>query len=1165
MRLKSIRLSGFKSFAAPITVDFPGNFCSIVGPNGCGKSNIIDAVRWVMGESSARTMRSESMAAVIFNGTDKRHPLGQASVELVFDNREGKLGGAYAAYDELSIRREVDREGDSKYFLNGARCRRRDITDVFHGTGLGPRSYAIIEQGMVSRLVEAKPEELRTYLEAAAGISLYRERRRETESRMQRTRENLERVDDLRGELENHLRTLKRQAKEAERYSRLREQEQRIKGELIALQQRTLTGQMQELDTVAAAADGRVEKVMARLREADTQGENLRLEHNTCSEAFHQVQARYYELGSAAARTEEELRSRRARDAELRADLTAAAQRQREMETERVQDCDLLAQGKQRLAVLEEELQAERGAEKEAAAELHRQEQAQSASQAQWDSSSTAVAEAQGRVYHLQTRTEALAGEDARLAAQQAELEEEQQGLSAATQASQEELQAAHMEEHRDAMEARVRECDTAVDAQRDAARRARETLHQSRSAVEDLGGRRTALEVQRERSGGALPDEWREGLSAHQLRPLAGLLEIEEGWELAVEQVLGQRLGALCVEDMDALLVSLPLQPASRGVEFMVAGQFRAPADAALLAAKVSGPADIDALLGRVYTAKDRSAALARRPHLETGESVITRDGLWLGAGWVRVAGAQEGVLQMQRAAENLETKLKDAQALAEEAAAGCAAAEQAVHDAEAQRERCQQDLMEAAVQCAQAAARGEQVREQVVQRTRLEHKLTENSTRRQEIAQELSELQAQCQAAAQQVEETTAVREDLRGSRDAMHEHLGALRSSRDEKTQRVQSKALEMESLRTRADQVQKGLERVERELERNRTQHEELEKSAASNLAPVEDLEKKLAGSLQARAQAEAEVTSAREALTEVEEKQREAGLARTAIEEDLAGRRDELEQCRVRQGALKAEFEGLAGQFPELGLEADQVHASLPEEAQESLWQQKQEQLAARIQRLGQVNLAAEEEYQRESERKSALDTQYEELDKALHMLQGAIQRIDRESRSRFRDTFDQVNQGLKIMFPRLFGGGQAQLQMTGEDLLSTGILMTAQPPGKRTGSIQQLSGGEKSLAAIALVFSLFQLNPSPFCMLDEVDAPLDDANTARFAELIREFSAQVQIICVTHNKLTMTAAGQLLGVTMGEAGVSQLVSVDIDEAERMAGSQSVGRRVASAG
>ena len=1169
MRLKSIRLSGFKSFADPITVEFPGHFSSIVGPNGCGKSNIIDAVRWVMGESSARTMRSESMADVIFNGAGGRRPLGQASVELIFDNRQGKLGGPYAAYDEISIRRQVDREGESKYYLNGTRCRRRDITDILHGTGLSSRSYAIIEQGVVSRLVEAKPEELRAYLEEAAGTSLYRERRRETENRMKHTRENLNRVEDLRSELENHLRTLKRQAGEAERYGRYQDRERRLKGEIIVLRQRALAEQMQKTQKEVSKADGRVEEALARLRKVDTKNEALRLQHAERNETFNQVQARYYELGGEMARLEESIRSRQVRDEEITAERSAALVRRQAVEKEQSHDRKILADGQARLVTLEPELAAARDAEQQAAEKLRQEEQAQQEFHAQWDSGSAAAAEAQGRLRRLEARAEALAGEDTRLAAQQKELEEEQKNLANMPALPAEDPEEAAARQRRDALEKQVREYDAAVDAGRRRQREASEAQHRCRSALAEHKGQRAALESQLQQAADGLPGAWEQHLSRHRARPLAELLQIESGWELAVEQVLGQRLGALCVQDLEALLSGLPAASLPRGLDFVAAGHSFGAAGAAgaasaeLLAARVSGPAGLESLLGQVYAAKDRPAALDRRGQLKAGESVISKDGLWLGPGWARLAGTEEGALRVQQAAEVLDGEITGAEAALQGAEAECAGTEQALAEAEAERERCRQELMEVAVRSAELTVRGDQVRERAARRTSLEQQLAANAARREEIAREVHELQGQQRGEEKQVKETGATQDVLRGQRDAMLSRIDKLRQGRGEKSKAAQGKALEMESLRTRADQVRKGLERLERELARGAKQDEELEKSAASNLSPLAGLQGQLKDALKSRAALEKELGQAREALTAVEEKQRQAGQQRAEIEAEVTERRNELEQCRVRQGALEAEFEGFSSQFQELGLNAEEIQKALAEDAEEDAWQHKLDLLGARIQRLGAVNLAAQEEYQQESERKSKLDEQQAELEKALHMLEEAIQRIDRESRRRFRDTFEQVNQGLGEMFPRLFGGGQASLEMLGQDLLSTGIVMTARPPGKRNVRIEQLSGGEKSLSAIALVFSLFQLNPSPFCMLDEVDAPLDDSNVARFVELIREFSERVQIICVTHNKLTMEAASQLLGVTMGEPGISQLVSVDIDEAGRMVDSGSADKQSAA--
>jgi chromosome segregation protein len=1165
MRLKSIKLAGFKSFVDPTTVSFPSNMCAVVGPNGCGKSNVIDAVRWVMGESSAKNLRGESMTDVIFNGSVNRQPVGQASIELVFDNQDGGIGGEYASYSEISIRRLVTREAQSEYFLNGTRCRRRDITDIFLGTGLGPRSYAIIEQGMISRLIESKPEELRIFIEEAAGISKYKERRKETESRMRRTLENLERLTDLRDELERQLQHLERQSEAAEKYGEFKEEERELKAQLQTLQWRDFDLGVRECAQAIGELEVKLEAVKAEHQQVDTAIEQHRVEHTERSDLFGEVQGTYYSLGAEVARIEQTIAHQQERGRQLSEDLQRTRDNLSESETHLREDRSKLTVWDEELQRLAPEVTSLQATEKQSAQALLQAEEAMHSWQQQWDEFNSRAAKPRQQAEVQQSRLQHLEQAMQRLQNRITQLDEEQRGLAPGdddAEVAQLGEQQSSLEANMGSLEARGEQLVTELNEARESSDRCGRELNEARSALQQMKGRQASLEAlqqaARESSNQAVGD-WLEAQQLSRQPRLLEKMQVQDGWQLAVETVLGDYLQAVCVDDIGAL--GGMLEGLEQGGLSLIEQTERVPAGPEYLASRVSDAGGADSLLAGVRAVDDLATAIVQRGNLATGESIVTRDGIWLGASWLRVTRRGEehgGVIERQQELDSLAVSIETRQ--------------QRVADLERKLQQAQGQLKALEVQRQDSQRQLQQVtREHAELSSRLsahEAKLEQLTARRERIQREagdarnqfrgeqeaMTEARTLLSAAIESMESDSLQRESLLSTRDETRNTLDTVRQQARHDKDAAHQVAMRQQSLQTQAAAMKDTIFRIQGQVAQLVERREGLEKSLGDNDSPLAGLQADLEKQLALRLASESELAVARQQVAEVEHLLREAEQQRAVIEQRSATVRAELEQHRLTHQGLQVQRENVQKLLTDSDYVVGEVLGRLPEDANEPEWQRSLERVANRIARLGPINLAAIDEYTLQSERKQYLDAQNEDLVSALETLEAAIRKIDKETRNRFRETFDQVNSGLQELFPRVFGGGSAYLEMTGDDLLDTGITIMARPPGKKNSTIHLLSGGEKALTALALVFAIFQLNPAPFCMLDEVDAPLDDANVARYARMVKEMAGKVQFIFITHNKITMEMADQLMGVTMHEPGVSRLVSVDVDEAAELAAS-----------
>jgi len=1166
MRLKSIKLAGFKSFVDPTTVQFPGNICAVVGPNGCGKSNIIDAVRWVMGESSAKTLRGESMTDVIFNGTTSRQPVSQASIELVFDNAQGKVAGEFAAYSEISVRRVVTREAQSEYYLNGAKCRRRDITDLFLGTGLGPRSYAIIEQGVVSRLIESKPEELRVFIEEAAGISKYKERRRETESRMRRTTENLERLTDLRDELQRNLAHLERQARAAERYADLKAEERVVQSELYAIQWRDLNANRSEVTGQLGALEIKREAGKADVAHTLAGVEAARSEQVVVADALSQAQESFYTVGGEVTRIEQALRFAQERRGELKRDLeqtrTSLEQTRQHIEGDQNQ----LQAWEAELSRLEPALAVQRADATDAARLLSEADRAVEQWSQTWDSFNEAAQVPSKTAEVQQSRITYLEQVLTKLQERRQQLQEEQGALdtsvdvsatSFAKEIEQADRNIAELEAQIADIQQQLSESQTAIERARVEQDNVRAVIQESRGHIASLTALQQAAPDEGERI--AL-DEWIRSSALSSPGGVYTALEVEPGWDSAVEQVLAETLSGQLIADTDVNHLSniegVPAGALLLSTEGDAAGQV-----AGTLANYVKGPPIVMQWLSRVKTAADLAEARALLPQLQHFESVVTRDGHWLGQGWHRRhsdADPAAGVIARQAQLDALNDQLAQSRAEAErvegdissllaqrsELEKSMARAQQALQARVSERAEWMADQRAAATKQEQQAQRFRQLEEDIAE-----------SQRQYELEQaHLADARTQLSDALDQMELDRAERERLQSERERLTAAQASQREISRTAADELMRSELQGQSLSTQADTLRESISRMEQQLKTLESRETELHDTLPSGGDPDAENKAKLSQLLEQRIAAEAELNSQRTLAAEVDAKLRELESQRSAQEQSVNAVQGEMEQLRLEEAQSAVRLQTLEDEIVKREAVVQEVVSALPEEADEAEWLVKVERAANRINRLGPINLAAIDEHAKAAERKHYLDAQNDDLEAALETLKSAIRKIDKETRQRFKDTFDQINAGFAELFPRVFGGGTASLEMTGDDLLDTGVAIFARPPGKKNSTIHLLSGGEKAMTAIALVFSIFQLNPAPFCMLDEVDAPLDDANVGRYARLVREMAEKVQFVFITHNKITMEAADQLMGVTMQEPGVSRLVSVDVEEAAMLAAS-----------
>ncbi len=1168
MRLSSIKLSGFKSFVDPTNFQVPGQLVGVVGPNGCGKSNIIDAVRWVLGESKASELRGESMQDVIFNGSTYRKPAGRASVELVFDNSAGKAAGQWGQYAEIAVKRTLTRDGTSTYYINGQPVRRRDIQDIFLGTGLGPRAYAIIGQGMIARIIESRPEELRVFLEEAAGVSKYKERRRETENRLSDTRENLLRVEDILRELNANLEKLEAQAAVARRFHQLQlEQEEKQKLLWLLRKNEAKAEQVRYFREVEEAQTA-LEAQTAKLRNVELELENMRQAHFSIGDRLHTAQGALYqtnsEIGSLEAQIKFVVESRTRLQNQLG---TLGAQRDQWL-AQRQEYEEQLAEAEITL----EELGA-RAEGAQIAVESHGERVPEL--EAAWRQAQERANESRARIMQVQQRIELASAHQRNaaniltsLAARRERLQQERNGLNLPDSATLDNLRL-QLEEMQLALEEQTMLLEEASGRQ-DAVEQERKDAHaqvqQESSATAQLEARLGALRQVQDRvqtQGKVQP--W---LEKHELSGLPRLwqkLDIEEGWETALEAVLRERSGALEVSNLDWAKAFFGDAPPARLALYSPAPAAALPADtpglkpfASLLRLNDPGLRGVlNDWLHHVYVAQDAAEAFAGRGRLPQGGAFVTRQGHLVTASSVRFHAPdaeQDGMLARQHEIENIGKQLRAQALLLDEAKSRATRADAAVSE-------LTRRLGDARQRSGTLQREVHALQIEVLKQSEIEARFNQRSG---QIAADLSEI------AAQEAEQRQAAAE-AEQEFEQLDMELAELQGSHED----GQTAFMEKEQLLADARQKLRDLERGAQEAQfaerSQRSKIEELRRNIATASSQAEQVSASLGAGrlelealesgtaheglqelLERRSTQERALADARHELDQITQQLRQLEEMRMGNERSLQPQRDRITEMQLKEQAARLNQEQFAEALATTGAVESELAEKLTPDMKPQYLQGEVTRLTNAISALGAVNLAAVDELAQATERKRYLDSQNNDLQEAINTLEDAIHRIDRETRELLADTFDRVNTHFSELFPILFGGGQARLVMTGDEILDSGVQVMAQPPGKKNATIHLLSGGEKALTATALVFSMFRLNPAPFCLLDEVDAPLDDANTERFCRMVKRMSDHTQFLFISHNKIAMEMANQLIGVTMQEQGVSRIVAVDMESAAHFA-------------
>jgi chromosome segregation protein len=1170
VRLTSLKLSGFKSFVDPTNFQVPGQLVGVVGPNGCGKSNIMDAVRWVLGESKASELRGESMQDVIFNGSNTRKPAGRASVELVFDNGDGRAAGQWSQYAEIAVKRTLTRDGTSTYYINNQAVRRRDIQDIFLGTGLGPRAYAIIGQGMISRIIEARPEDLRIFLEEAAGVSKYKERRRETENRLQDTRENLIRVEDILRELNANLEKLEAQAAVAQRFRELQADQDEKQKLLWLLRKNEAKAEQEKFFREIEKAQTDLEEQTAKLRHVETELEHMRQAHYAAGDRMHTAQGHLYqtnsEIGSLEAQIKFVIESRN----RLQSQLNSLTAQRDQWQRQGQQHQDDLAEAEMHLE--------EHGMRVEQAQHAaHSQNDSLPALEQAWRESQLKTTESRAKIMQIQQQIELESAHQRNasnvitsLASRRERLSQEKNGMAMPDNAHltnlkmQLEEKQATLEESREQLEA-AQEQQPKLEEER---RSAQQQLNTETANNAQLEARLAALKQLQENvqtQGKVQP--W---LKKHELGELPRLwqkLHIDQGWETALESVLRERTSALEMSNLDWAKAFFNDTPPAK-LALFTPNSTGTPASAEtpvglkpfLSLLQLNDPglrALMEDWLHNVFVAEDATVAFVDRAKLPVGAYFVTRQGHVISKSSVRFYASdseQDGMLARQQEIENITKQLRAQQMLADEAKSRAVRSDAAL---------------------SQAMQRLQELRQRVTVLTQGVHGLQIDVMKLSEVQERFNQRSTQIDSDLAEIAAQEGEQQQVKAESEAKFEQLDIELAELQEKHEDGQTDYLSKEQQLNDARQRLRELERAAQEAEfaekAHRNKIEELKRSIATALEQsaqlfasmqqghleLESLDDQAAQAglqslLDKRTDQERALADARHELDQLTQKLRHADEARMQAERSLQPQRDRIMEVQLKEQAARLNQEQYAQQLIEAQADEAALAEKLNSDIRPSYLQGEVTRLTNAITALGAVNLAALDELAQASERKNFLDAQNADLTEAINTLEDAINKIDKETRELLQDTFDKVNKHFGELFPILFGGGQAKLIMTGEEILDSGVQVMAQPPGKKNATIHLLSGGEKALTATALVFSMFQLNPAPFCLLDEVDAPLDDANTERFCNMVKRMSAQTQFLFISHNKIAMEMAQQLIGVTMQEQGVSRIVAVDMESAANFA-------------
>lgn len=1141
MRLSSLKLSGFKSFADSTTLQFKDNRTAVVGPNGCGKSNVIDAIRWVMGESSARQLRGGSMQDVIFTGTAKRKPVGMASVELRFENTYGKLGGAYNAYSELAVRRQVNRDGKSEYFLNGTKCRRRDITDIFLGTGLGPRSYAIIEQGMINRLVDAKPEEMRVFIEEAAGVSRYQARRRETLQHLEHTTQNLDRLEDIASELKSQLKTLKRQSESAVLYKTLETEIRTLKIEILSFQCER-SSRLQEEYTVEMNELGEHFKLV--------RSDMSTLEHDLTSinELFQRLIQQSTPLQNEWQQAEKKLSELKMTLEQKQSLFQQNSEALSNFEQQKIQT-------KEKIQLIELQWDTLHNQLEQQSEQLHNSEsETQQRSQAFSDVKAQQL-QAQQQYEHVKVQVEKQQQQKAQMQAQIEQLAKnvariEQQKDTLKTQATQIQSQfqtedLSQLEQEKSSAQQQIVQLEQKLTDTKAQLEQLQEQINQQKAQISSLKSEVQVLQSEQKNLNQLMAKSAvKTDTNAVQLMQVLKLNVQGKDHAALIEKFLAKWLSAQIIDSASTFTESIARQlKASNSQDKIQLNGLPCLAD------WIESPQY--SLWNQVAIVENLADALAIQNQLKAGQSLLSLDGYHIGQDWViglyfdEASQAAQGALSHRIRLEEIEAQLEILQPQLLETESVLPQLNQQIADIQKQIQadqdtlkNQQKNLQQFDVQIAKQQSASQAFELQKVQ---LNSQLQQLDEQLEEDAMQKDDLEIDMHSVILKLEQNLPEYKALQYKLDELNEQVEAQQ-------QQLQLKQQDFETTRRLAEQNKQQIELLEKDLTFSKAQYQQIiaqMEQAKKFVDPIQlelpSLESQFSEQSQQTEKLQKTWSEWQVELNNVQSKQQQLTEMRHLHQQNDEQLRTKLEEKRLSWQSAKSDLQHYSDQLKEMNAEIKQgVVIDLPAH------QEKFEKAQRQFEKLGAVNLAASEEYEEVSKRFDDLSHQMQDLENTVGQLKDAMKTIDQETKKLFMGTFDRVNSELKVLFPKVFDGGEASLSL--EDDWQSGVKLMARPPGKKNSSLALLSGGEKALTALALVFAIFRLNPAPFCVLDEVDAPLDDANVGRFCNLVKELSDQVQFIYITHNKVAMTMATDLLGVTMPEPGTSKLVTVNLEEA-----------------
>ncbi len=1166
MRLKKILITGFKSFVDATDIRLPGQLVGVVGPNGCGKSNVIDAVRWVMGETSAKLLRGDSMSDVIFNGSTSRKPISRASVELIFDNTAGKSSGKFARFSEISVKRILTRDGTSDYRINNIKSRRKDVLDLFRGTGLGPRSYSVIEQGMVSRIIEAKPEEIRSFIEDAAGISKYKEKRRETANRIEHTRTNLERVDDIRQEISRQLNRLKRQSTQAKRFKDLKSEEREIEGQYNVLQLIQFENQLLTETRSSENKRNQLESEIAGLRNIEAEVAKLQELQAKSREQYDGLQEEFYPLSAEIAEVEQKLEF-------LDQNKATNSSETQQIETDQTERSGQIAEVNQQRKEIEKNRSALQPILEEKETLLDKINAEYNQADQDLRNWTVKVQEFNEKQYAPRQEVQVHQSTIDYLEYRISELNNERNSIETTiegitNQLGNEEL--AILKQELSDHERTYQECESEyhhsetelnriieeIEAKRDELTLLSNQSHELNSRVNSLEEIQAAYFAEDDQA----IQNWMDEREIKNHRKLVECLSIEDGWEPAVDRVLGNLLSAICVDSVTheslkrkpdanlSLILSSTNNKNSNKIE---------PDN--LLERINQGKELLQGLLAGVRTATSLEDALARREELEDREIFVTRDGVLTGANWISFSKSElqkTGMLVRREELSQLGTKTKQVNAQIKKV-------QQQIVDLQERRQFQDETTLAHRGKLAELRSSSSELHGQIGRQETAwqesRNRVQSLKDRKQGLSEKIEETRKKLQQAKVLLADSQRTVEEMQKQQQEILEKNKSLDEIATRKLSELNQAREECHEARLNSQQLISELGRADERLERLKKDHQnaldrldELVFAEAIRKTKTEELKSALEHLLERKSISGSKLAEAKNQISELDQK------VFTALnrQKEMNARVEDCREALTQQEMKKQEARVLHDQhvqaMQENDFSIDQIRSGLDQDANLAEWGSKLEQIRSRVEKIGPVNLVAIQEFEELSERETYLDRQHADLTEALSTLESVIKKIDRESRVRFKETFDKINVGFNRFFPELFGGGKAELILITDDLLTAGITVMARPPGKRNSHIHLLSGGEKALAAIALLFALFELNPAPFCMLDEVDAPLDDANVSRYCDTLKRLADNSQLIVVTHNKITMESMDWLLGVTMEESGVSRIVSVDVGQAVEMA-------------